>query len=179
MPAAASVAAFVLLVAGGVALALLALVLAAAALHRSFSPLAYLGLPSGHDGRAWWLLAAMVVLAVLVWLVLRAGDEMLWFSEGHGGVMVPAAVLQGFAERVACRHLEVVRAQARLRVSGGCVLSGTLWLYCRPLAGAEGVRAEVEAEVRGALATATGAQLGTLVVRPRVLAVRQLKRHLP
>ncbi len=168
-----------LLVAGGVVLALLALVLVAAALNRSFSPLVYLGLPGTHSGRAWWLAAVIAVLAVLVWLVLRAGDETLWLSEGRGGVMAPAAALEGLAERVACRHPEVVRAQARLRVGGGYTLGGTLRLYCRPLAAAEGVRRDVEAAVRAELAAATGAQLGALVVRPRVLAVGQLKSHLP
>ena len=174
----AGIATFVLLVAGAAALLLLALALAAAALHRSFSPLAYLGLPAAPAARAWLLVGAIVVLALLVWLILRADEEVFWLSAGSGGVLVPAAALQGFAERAACRHPEVVRAEARLRVRGGS-LSGTLRLFCRPLAEAERVRADVEAVVRDELTTAAGAEMGTLAVRSRVLAVRHLKRHLP
>ena len=137
--AGAGVATFLLLAVGGVALLALAAALAAAAFSRSFSPLAHLGLPATHGGRAWLLVGAMAVLALLVWLVVRAGEETLWLPAGRGGVLVPAATLQGFAEAVACRHAEVVRAEARLHARGG-VLRGTLQLFCRPLADAGRVR---------------------------------------
>jgi hypothetical protein len=177
-PAGAGFAAFVLLLAGAVAAALLAVALAAGALNSSFSPLLHLGLPATHAAHAWLLLGAMTVLAVLVWLILRADEETLWLPGAEGGVLVPAAALQGLAERAACRHPEVVRAEARLRMRQGA-LRGTLRLYCRPLVVAESVRAKVEPVVRDELTAAAGAPLGTLVVRSHVLAVRQLKRHLP
>ena len=167
-----------LIVAGFVAL-LFAMRLTAAAFGCTFSPFPYLGIPADHALRAWLLAGVVVALAVLVWLVLRHGEETLWLpGEAGGGVLVPAAALAGLAEGAACRHPEVVRAAAALRVRRG-VVGGSVRVYGRPLADRARLAAEVELAVRERLARVTGSAPGRLVVRPRILTVPQLKRYLP
>jgi hypothetical protein len=168
----------VLLVAAGVVALLFALRLTAATLGLAFSPFAYLGIPTDHASLAWLLAGVVVVLAVLVWLVLRHGEETLWLRGDTGGVLVPAAALARLAEETACRHPEVVRAEAVLRVRQGAP-SGTVRVYGRPLADPVRLAAELEPAVRERLARVIGLAPGSLVVRPRVLTVPQLKRHLP
>ena len=148
-----------LLIAAGVVVLLFAARLTAASLGWAFSPFRYLGIPADHASRAWLLAAVVIVLAVLVWLVLRHGEQTLWLPGEAGGVLVPAAALARLAEETACRHPEVVRAEAVLRVGGGA--------------------AEVEPAVRDRLARVVGVAPARLVVRPRILTVPQLKRHLP
>ena len=172
------VATFVLLIAAGVVVLLFAARLTAASLGWAFSPFRYLGIPADHASRAWLLAAVVIVLAVLVWLVLRHGEQTLWLPGEAGGVLVPAAALARLAEETACRHPEVVRAAAVLRVRGGAV-GGAVRVYGRPLADPERLAAEVEPAVREQLARVVGVAPARLVVRPRILTVPQLKRHLP
>jgi hypothetical protein len=172
------VAAFVLLLAAGFVALLLAVRLTAAALGYAFSPFTYLGLPADHGSRAWLLAGAVVVLAVLLWLVLRHGEETLWLRGEAGGVLVPAAALARLAEVAASRHPEVVRAVAAVRVREGAP-GGTVRVYGRPLTDPARLAAEVESAVRERLARITGVAPARLVVRPRVLTVPQLKRYLP
>ena len=115
---------------------------------------------------------------MLVWLVLRHGEETLWLRGAAGGVLVPAAALARLAEEAACRHPEVVRAAAELRVRDGAP-GGTVRVYGRPLADPARLAAEVEPAVRERLARVVGVAPRRLVVRPRILTVPQLKRHLP
>ena len=166
-----------LIVAGCVAL-LFAMRLTAAALGCAFSPFPYLGVPADHGSRAWLLAGVVIVLGVLLWLVLRHGDEALWLPGEAGGVLAPAAALTRLAEEAACRHPEVVRAAAALRVRRG-VVGGSVRVYGRPLADRARLAAEVELAVRERLARVTGSAPGRLVVRPRILTVPQLKRYLP
>jgi hypothetical protein len=173
-----SLAAAVLLVAAGVAAGAFAIKFTAVAVGARFSPFTHLGLPSSHAGRAWLLVVVIVALAALLWLALRGGEEMLWLTAvDGGGVLVPATALQSVAKDVACRHPDVVRAEARVAVKAGRV---RCWvrIYCRPLADADGISRDVEDALRDTLARVVGAELGKLVMRPRVLAVRHLKRHL-
>ena len=167
-----------LLVAAGFVALLFAMRLTAAAFGCAFSPFPYLGIPADHASRAWLLAGVVIVLAVLVWLVLRHGEETLWLPGEAGGVLVPAAALARLAEETACRHPEVVRAEAVLRVREGAP-GGTVRVYGRPLADPARLAAEVEPAVRERLARVVGVAPARLVVRPRILTVPQLKRHLP
>lgn len=157
---------------------LFAMRLAAAAFGRDFSLFPYLSLPAGHAARAWLLALGIGVLAMLVWLVMRHGDRMLWLSGSTGGVLVPASDLEGLVEAAACRHPEVVRAQVQLRIRKG-VLTGTLHILCRPLVDPAPVAADVGGAASHELSAVTGRETAELAVRPRVLAVGQLKRYLP
>jgi hypothetical protein len=172
------VATFVLLVVAGCVALLFAMRLTAAAFGWAFSPFPYLGVPADHASRAWLLAGVVIVLAVLVWLVLRHGEETLWLPGEAGGVLAPSAALARLAEETACRHPEVVRAEAVLRVRGGAA-GGAVRVYGRPLADAARLAAEVEPAVRDRLARVVGVAPARLVVRPRILTVPQLKRHLP
>ena len=157
---------------------LFAMRLTAAAFECDFSPFPYLELPAGHAARAWLLVLVVGVLAALVWLVMRHGERMLWLSGLTGGVLAPAPDLEGLLEAAACRHPEVVRAEARLQIRRG-ELTGTLRIFCRPLVDPARVAADVGSEARHELSAVTGRETAELAVRPRVLAVRQLKRYLP
>jgi hypothetical protein len=168
----------VLLVAAGFVALLFAMRLTAAALGCAFSPFKYLGIPADHALRAWLLAGVVVVLAVLVWLVLRHGEETLWLPGDGGGVLVPAAVLARLAEQTARKHPEVLRAEAALRVREGAP-GGTVRVYGRPLADPARLAAEVETAVRERLARVVGIAPVRLVVRPRIVTVPQLKRYLP
>jgi hypothetical protein len=172
------VATFVLLVAAGFVALLFAMRLTAAAFGCDFSPFAYLGITADHATRAWLLAGVVAVLAVLLWLVLRHGEETLWLPGTAGGVLVPAAALARLAAEAACRHPEVVRAEATLRVREGAP-DGTVRVYGRPLADPARLAVEIEPAVRERLVQVVGVAPLRLVVRPRILTVPQLKRHLP
>ena len=172
------VATFALLFAAGVVALLYVVRLTAAALGWTFSPFRYLGIAADHASRAWLLAAVVIALAVLVWLVLRHGEETLWLPGEAGGVLVPADALARLAEEAARRHPEVVRAEAVLRVRGGAV-DGTIRVCGRPLADRARLAAEVEPAIRERLTRVVGAAPASLVVRPRILTVPQLKRYLP
>ncbi|HEY5388854.1 MAG TPA: hypothetical protein VIL79_13250 [Thermoleophilia bacterium] len=167
-----------LLAAAGVVALLFAIRLTAAAFGWGFSPFSYLGVTADHATRAWLLAGVVVVLGVLVWLVLRHGEETLWLPGDAGGVLVPAAALARLAEQTACEHPDVVRAEASLRARGGAP-GGTVRVYGRPLADAVRLAAEVEPAVSERLARVVGVAPARLVVRPRILTVPQLKRYLP
>ena len=167
-----------LLLAAGIVALLFAMRLTAAAFDCDFSPFPYLGITADHASRAWLLAGVVIALGVLLWLVLRHGEETLWLPGEGGGVLVPAAALARLAEETACRHPEVVRAEAVLRVREGAP-AGTVRVYGRPLADPAPLAVEVELVVRERLARVVGAAPTHLVVRPRILTVPQLKRHLP
>jgi hypothetical protein len=171
-------ATFALLAAAGLAALLFAVRLTAAVLGWDFSPFPYLGIPEDHASQAWLLAGVVIVLAVLVWLVLRHGEETLWLPGEAGGLLVPAAALARLVEDTACRNPEVVRAEAALRVRQGTP-SGTLRVYGRPLADPALLVAQVEPAVRERLTRIVGVAPARLVVRTRILTVPQLKRHLP
>jgi hypothetical protein len=171
-------ATFVLLLAGGVVVLLFAVRLVAAALGWSFTPFSYIWTPSDPGVAAWLLAGVVALLGVLVWLVLRHGEATVWLARSDGGVLVPVAPLELSVERAAARHPEVVRADAGVRVSGGR-LGAVVRVYGRPLADPDRLAAEVERLVRNRIATISGADPGTVSVRPRILGVRELKRYLP
>lgn len=157
---------------------LFAVRLTAVAFGCAFSPFPYLELPVGHAARALLLALVVGVLATLVWLVMRHGERMLWLSASTGGVLAPAFDLESLVEAAACRHPEVVRAQARLQIRRGA-LTGTLRIFCRPLVDPAPVAAAVGSEARHELTAATGRDAGEVAVRPSVLTIGQLKRYLP
>lgn len=166
-----------LLVAGLVAL-FYAMRLTALAFGCDFSPSAYLSLPDGHEARAWLLAGALAGLVVLVWLVVRHGDDRLWLPGEGGGVSVPAAALGALAERAAAVHPDVVRAEALLKVRRG-ELAGHVVLYVRPLADGAAVASAAGGAMQAALESLTGRSAAAVAARPRVLTVRQLTRYLP
>jgi hypothetical protein len=171
-------ATLVLLLAAGVVALLFAVRLTAAALGSAFSPFPYLSLPAGHRERALLLIGALLLLGLLLWLVLRDGERSLWLATEQGGVLVPATALERLAEEAARRDPEVVRAEVHLRLRRGR-LRGTLRVFGRPLADAARLAEGAGARARGAVEAVAGGQMEELTVRPRVLSVVQLKRHLP
>jgi hypothetical protein len=154
--------------------------LVAAAFDCDFSPFAYIT-PGGHAFMAWLLLSAMIVLAGLVWLVLRHDADAIWLpsSAGDGGVLVPAADLERLAGSAAGRsHPDVVRAAVELS-SRGAALRARVRIHARPLADAGAVGAAVDEAVRRQVVRLSGAELGRVDVRVSVLRVKQLVRYLP
>jgi hypothetical protein len=130
---------------------------------------------------AWLLLSAMIVLAGLVWLVLRHDADAIWLpsSAGDGGVLVPAADLERLAGSAAGRsHPDVVRAAVELS-SRGAALRARVRIHARPLADAGAVGAAVDEAVRRQVVRLSGAELGRVDVRVSVLRVKQLVRYLP
>ncbi len=171
-------ATMVLLLAGGIVALLYALRLTAAALGWEFSPFDYLPFTGDHGWHAVWLVVAVAALAALVWLVARHDEPMLWLRTPEGGVAVRTSALEELAVREAEADEEVVRAEAELRVSRG-VLKADVRVFGRPLGDATRLGDEAAARVRAGLAAASGLDDVRVRVRPRVLAVRQLARHLP
>ncbi|MGE5229753.1 MAG: hypothetical protein ACM3MJ_08545 [Deltaproteobacteria bacterium] len=150
------------------------------ALDWDFSPFAYIT-PNGHALLAWLLLLAMVVLAGLVWLVLRQDADSLWLPSpaGEGGVLVPNEALERPAASASGRsHPDVVRAEV-VFFKRGAGLRGRVTVWARPLADAGVVGGAVDAAVRRQVARLTGRELERLDVRVKVLKVTQLVRHLP
>jgi hypothetical protein len=166
---------------GGIIALLFATRLMAAAFDSDFSPFPYLKPGGGPGLLAWLLLAVMVVLAVLVWLVLRHDSDSLWLASesGTGGVLVAAAELRRLAASAANRsHPDVVRAEVELWQRGGEV-RGRVQVWARPLADAAVVGAAADAAVRRQISRLAGREIGRLGVRVKVLSVTQLARHLP
>ena len=170
-------ATFVLLLAGGLVALLFAMRFVAAAFDCDFSPFPYLGLPEDPGVAAWLLVAAVAVIGLLTWQVLRFGEPTLWLPHG-GGVLVPAAPLRRLVEQAAARHPEVVRAEADLRVTGGR-LGAVVRVYGRPLADPARLAAEVEPLVVRRLFVIAGDDPAAVAVKPRILRVSELKRYLP
>lgn len=145
----------------------------------SFSPFPYLQVSDDPTTEAWLLGAAFIVLIVLVGLVLRHGDDMLWLPGQDGGVLLAADALQGAVETAARKsHPDVLSAEASLTARRG-MLRGRLRVRARPLVDVGLVSVAVEEAVRQEVAARTGRDLGTLAVRVRAVTVPQLKRHLP
>jgi hypothetical protein len=157
---------------------LYAMRLTAVAFHRGFSPFRYLGIPADPAVRAWVLAAVIAVLGILILLILRAGEEMVWLAGDGGGVLAPASAIAASLEQAAAGHADVVRSEASVATRRG-ELAATLTTYLRPYADATLVAADLEPRLRGRLAAITGAATGAVTVRPRVLGSRQLKRYLP
>ena len=123
----------------------------------------------------------MVVLAALIWMVLRHDSGALWLASeaGDGGVLVPKGDLERLVSSAAGRsHADVLRAEAELWRRGG-ELRGRVQVVARPLADAALVGAAVEERTRRQAARLTGLELSRVDVRVRVLQVRQLLRYLP
>ena len=154
-------------------------------LDSDFSPFPYIT-PNGHALLAWLLLLAMVVLAGLVWLVLRHDSDSLWLASpagggggGGGGVLVPNEALERPAAAASGRsHPDVVRAEVEF-FKRGADLRGRVTVRARPLADASVVGGAVDAAVRRQVARLTGRELERLDVRVKVLKVTQLVRFLP
>jgi hypothetical protein len=157
---------------------LYAMRLTAVAFHCEFSPFRYLGLPADPSVRAWALLVVALALGLLILLVLRHGEEMLWLAGDGGGVLAPAAAIAAALEHTAADHADVVRSEARVETRRGGP-EATLTTYLRPHADGARVAADLEPRLRDRLAAITGVAPGAVTVRPRVLGARQLKRHLP
>ncbi len=155
--------------------------LTAAAFDCDFSPFPYVTPGGDHTVLAWMLLMAMVVLAVLVWLVLRHDADSLWLAAGSGagGVLVATSEVERPASSSAARsHPDAVRAEVELS-QRGADLRGRVQVWARPLADAAVVGAAADAAVRRQVSRLTGRDLARLDVRVRVLKVRQLARYLP
>ncbi len=153
--------------------------LTAASFDCTFSPFSYQTLFGDHAAQAWLLGAALLALAVLVWLVLRHGDDMLWLASGDGGVLVCAADLERPAGVAAAGcHADVVRAEIELFKRGGA-LRARARVSARPLADVAALKAAVDQAVRTAVVQLAGRDLERLDIRIRVLTVPQLARHLP
>ena len=167
-----------LLIAGGVVLLLYAVRLAAVAMGWAFSPFDHLPIPQDHGWRALLLLGAAAALAALLWLVARHGRSQLWLATPQGGVAVDTSALEALAVHRAEADPEVVRAQADLRIRRGR-LRADLRVYGRPFGDADTLAAGAAERVRSGLAAATGLDEIHVVVRPHILAVRRLARHLP
>ncbi len=174
------IATFLLLLAAGLVALLFAVRLVAAALDKGFSPFSYFT-PNGHALLAWLLAIGMVVLAGLIWLVLRHDTDALWLASpvGGGGVLVPNEDLERPAASAAGRaHLDVVRVEVEFSRSRSA-LRGRVKVRARPLADAGAVGDAVDAAVRRQVTRLTGRELERLTVRVRVLRVTQLARYLP
>ena len=172
-------ATFVLLLAAGVVALLFAMRLTAAAFGCAFSPFTYLGLPADHGSRAGCWPAPSSRSAVLVWLVLRHGEETLWLRGEAGGVLVPAAALARLAEG---GREPAPGGRARRGRSCACATArpaAPCASTAGPLADPARLAAEVEPAVRERLARVIGVAPARVVVRPRILTVPQLKRYLP
>ena len=158
---------------------LFAMRLTAAAFSCDFSPFPYLTFTDDHGLLAWLLAAALVVLGILVWLVLRHGAETLWLAAEDGGVLAPRAGLERPAGVAAAgSHPDVVRAEVELSERGGA-LRARARVWARPLADAAAVGAAVDEAVRSSVSRLTGREVSRLDVRVRVLTVSQLGRRLP
>ena len=177
-PASTRYATFVLLLAGAIVALLFAMRLVAAAFSCDFSPFPYLYLPEDPGRPPGFSWPPSPSVGLLLWLVLRHGEATFWLRHDGGGVLVPVAALQRLVEQAAARHPEVVSAEASLRVSGGR-LGGVVRVYGRPLADPARLAAEVEPLVVRRLFVIAGADAAPVTVRPRILTVPQLKRHLP
>ena len=154
--------------------------LVAAAFDCDFSPFPYIT-PNGHALLAWLLALGMVVLAGLVWLVLRHDTDAIWLASpaGDGGVLVPNADLERPASSAAGRaHPDVVRTEVEFS-RRRAALRGRVTIWARPLADPAAVRDAVDPAVRRQITRLTGRELERLDVRVKVLKVRQLARYLP
>lgn len=176
--AAGRIAAFVLLLGGGLTLLLFAMRLVAAAFGCGFTPFAYLGLPE-DPGRQVVLFAALVAACIaLLALVVGDGRSELWLAGAGGGVLIAADAVERLLRDATLAHDEVVRADVAARVRRGRP-AATLEVDLRPLVDGDAVSAELTAAARELLARVTGTADVEVRVRSRVLAVKQLAGRLP
>jgi len=160
---------------------LFAMRLTAAAFDCDFSPFPYLTPGDDHTVLALLLLSAMIVLALLIWLVLRHDADALWLASGAGagGVLVATSEVERPASSSATRcHPDALRAEVELS-QRGADLRGRVQVWARPLADAAAVSGVADAAVRRQVARLTGRDLARLDVRVRVIKVKQLVRYLP
>ena len=152
--------------------------LVAAAFGCGFSPFGYLGLPADHGWQAVLFTGLAAACVALLALVVDDGRDELWLAGERGGVLVPADAVERLLRDAALSHVEVVRAEVEVRQRRGG-LAATLAVALRPLVDGDAVGAELGAVAREKLVRVTGLAEVTVKVRPRVLKVRQLARHLP
>jgi hypothetical protein len=165
---------------------LLAARLVAVTFGCGFSPVADLPWPDGYGERAALAVTAAAVVTGLLVLLVRDDEPRVWLcssggaaGEGlPGGVLLPAAALEGAAEEGVAGHPDVLSATAtahgdarRLRLD--------LRTVARPLVDERRVARELELRVEGAVRPLLGA--GDLEVRARVrgVKVKRLARYLP
>jgi hypothetical protein len=172
------VATFVLLLAGGLALLLFAMRLVGAAFGCGFSPFGYLGLPESYGWQAILFVALAAAGIVLLGLVVGPGRDVLWLAGDGGGVLVPATAIEDLLLDDMRAHVDVVHAEADVRVRRGRP-SARLAVELRPLADGDAIAAALGAEAREALARVTGIADVDVRVRSRVLTVKRLPGRLP
>jgi hypothetical protein len=150
-----------------------------------FSPVTDLPWPEGYGERAALAVAAAAVVAGLLVLLVRDDEPRLWLCASGaaaqglpGGVLLPAAALEGAAEDAVAGHPDVLRARATAR-GDARRLRLDLRAVARPLVDEQGVSRELERRVEGAVRPLLTA--GDLEVRARVrgVRVRRLARYLP
>lgn len=171
-------AAAVLIVAGALALALAAYLLALV--------LGWDAVRVGDEVASWshWLRALLLgvffgALGLLTWAAAsRRGERWLRLGADHGAVFVSLAALQRLAAATALRDPDVIGAEARLRDQDGAP-AGRLRLQVRPLVDAAPLAEHVGAEARVALDAVIGREATRLDVATTVLTVQQLKDRLP
>jgi hypothetical protein len=168
----------VLLLGGGLTLLLFAMRLVAAAFGCAFTPFAYLVLPDDHGWQALLFAGLAAACVVLLALVLDDARDELWLAREDGGVLVPADVVELLLRDAALAHAEVVRADVEVRLRRGRV-AAKLDVALRPLVDGVAIADDLSAGARDLLARVIGAADVTVRVRPRVLKVGQLTRHLP
>ena len=167
-----------LLLGGGLTLLLFAMRLVAAAFGCAFTPFAYLGLPDDHGWQALLFAGLAAACVVLLALVLDDARDELWLAREDGGVLVPADAVELLLRDAALAHAEVVRADVEVRLRRGRV-AAKLDVALRPLVDGVAVADELSAGARDLLVRVIGTADVTVRVRPRVLKVGQLARHLP
>jgi hypothetical protein len=151
-----------------------------------FSPVADLPWPEGNGERAALAVAAAAVITGLLVLLVRDDEPRLWLcgpgvpaGEGlAGGVLLPAAALEGAAEEAVAGHPDVLRATATAR-GDARRLRLDLRAVARPLVDQQRVGRELERRVEGVVHPLLTA--GDLEVRARVrgVKVKRLARYLP
>lgn len=173
----ASVLAAVILVAAGVALALLAVRLAAVASGSPYSPWGKFGVPVDHGGRIGLLLLAFVVSLLVLAVGLRQRDPVLRFASEEGDVVVRAGALEQLVRAELAAHPDVLRVAPRVRLRRGR-LAAEVEIIARPLADATTLRGIGERAVRSALCDTAGLPPATSAVSVDVVSIRRLRMYL-
>ena len=124
-------------------------------------------------------LGGILALGVLLWLVLRNGEETVWLAGDGGGVLAPAAAMAAAPSRPPRSRRRRARARRSVRERRGELVATLSRPTCGPTPTRARVAVELEPRLRGRLAAVTGVAPGAVTVRPHVLGARQLKRHLP
>jgi len=154
-----------------------------------FSPVADLPWPEGYGERGALAVAAAAVVTGLLVLLVRDDEPRVWLcdpggtvdADGEGlpgGVLLPAAALEGAAREAVAGHPDILRATATAR-GDARRLRLDLHAVARPLVDQQRVSRELERRVEVAVRPLLAA--GDLEVRARVrgVKVRRLARYLP